>query len=210
MLIFGILGWKKNIIWNFMKVKEYQLSIKNKLSGIFTELEIKNEWATDVRKLELYSPTLDIAIGPFATDNIFIEQYQALQIKYKRFIEGIIDIHNTNLRDTYDQYTARDFATAVSANYNPRCFIAIEIENKVSRKHLVGGAINASALGRFGIFVAYNDEKFRAMKKLEGYFNFLSSVRKNTFNTNNLFILSKEQFSEYLEFYNINSEIIDE
>jgi hypothetical protein len=184
-----------------MKVKEYQSEIAKKLSEIFTGLEIKKEWTADVSQFNLYSPRLDIAIGPFAIAEGMINQYETLQIKYVTFIRGLIDIHNSNLKNIYDDYNIRDMITSQHTNYNPRCFIAIEIENSVSRKHLIGGAINASALGRFGLFIAFNEEKFNAMKKLEGYFNFLSDAKKNTFNTNNLFILSKEQFSDYLDQY---------
>ena len=188
-----------------MRVKEYQAILVNKLSSIFTDLEIKKEWTADVSQYNLYSPRLDIAIGPFAINERMINQYHELQIKHSAFVQGLIDIHNINLTSIYDNYRRRDFDSAQNTNYNPRCFIAIEIENDVSRKHLIGGAINASALGRFGIFIAYNDEKFRAMKKLEGYFNFLSEVKKNTFNTNNLLVLSKEQFSNYIDNYLSNT-----
>jgi hypothetical protein len=188
-----------------MKVKEYQSILKNKLSGVFTELEIKKEWRADVSQFNLYSPRLDIAIGPFAINEGLKDQYDSLQIKYGRFIHGIINMHNSNLKSVYGNYNCRDLFSAQNTNYNPRCFIAIEIENNVSRKHLIGGAINASALSRFGLFIAYNAEKFKAMKKLEGYFNFLSEVKKNTFNTNNLFILYQEQFSDFIDTYLSNT-----
>lgn len=196
--------WLKNnaiVLRKNMKVKDYQSILENKLSRIFTELEIKKEWKADVNQFNLYSPRLDIGIGPFAINERMIEQYDALQIKYSTFIRGLIDIHNNNLIGIYNNYNCRDIFSAQNTNYNPRCFIAIEIENGVSRKHLIGGAINASALGRFGFFIAYNEEKFKAMKKLEGYFNFLSEAKKNTFNTNNLFILNKGQFLDYLDNY---------
>ncbi|WP_339218583.1 hypothetical protein [Paenibacillus sp. FSL W7-1332] len=44
--------------------------------------------------------------------------------------------------------------------------MAIEIEHLVSRKHLMGGAINASALGRFGVVIPWSEEKLRAFIKI--------------------------------------------
>jgi hypothetical protein len=184
-----------------MKVKRYQSIVRNKLIRIFSDLKIEKEWTASINQFNLYSPRLDIAIGPFAVNERLIEEYRVLQNKYDRFLRGLIDVHNSNLREIYNNYTCRVLETVENTNYNPRCFIAIEIENVVSRKHLIGGAINASALGKFGFLIAYNEEKFRAMRKLEGYFNFLSDVEKNTFNTNNLFILNKYQFLNYINQY---------
>ncbi len=181
-----------------MNVKEYQLEILNTLMRIFPDQEIIQEWFAEMNKYNLYSPRLDLAIGPFAKNQRLIEEYDRLQVKHQSFIEGLIRIHNNNLQPFYNEYPNRDYYSATNTNQNARCFIAIEIENSVSRKHLIGGAINASALGRFGLFIAFTEEKFNAMKKLEGYFQFLSKVGKNTFNTNNLLILFKDQFTDYI------------
>ena len=81
-------------------------------------------------------------------------------------------------------------------NENSRCLLAIEIENNVSRKHLLGGAVNAAALGRLGIVVGWTENKVKALVKLQTYWDFLYSVGKNTFNTRNLVILSPQQLSE--------------
>ncbi len=65
----------------------------------------------------------------------------------------------------------------------------------------MGGAVNSSAMGRIGLFVAWNDEKFRAMLRLYGYFNFLKQVGKNTYNTDNLLIFHKDQLYTFLNNY---------
>ena len=45
---------------------------------------------------------------------------------------------------------------------------------------LLGGAVNAAALGRIGIVVAWTSEKLKAFAKLRRYLNFLGIVGKNT------------------------------
>lgn len=85
---------------------------------------------------------------------------------------------------------------ALGANGNARCFLAIEIENKVSRKHLLGGMINAAALGHLGIYVGWSDVMVRAMLRARRYLHFLQSVGKPTMPVGNLLVLSREQAVE--------------
>ncbi len=63
----------------------------------------------------------------------------------------------------------------------------------------MGGAINASVLGRIGIAIGYTEEKHRAFKNLYRYFGFLQSVQKPTFRTNNLLVISKDQMIQVLQ-----------
>lgn len=83
-------------------------------------------------------------------------------------------------------------------NRNARCFIAVEIENQVSRKHLLGGVQNASVLARVGIVVPWTEEKLRATVKLLQYWDFLRYVEKNTFDSNNVLVLTHEQIEHCL------------
>jgi hypothetical protein len=192
-----------------MIVSEYQIILVEKLKKIFIGNDnIKKEWRADIGQFNLYSPRLDLAVGPFAINKSMIDEYELLQNKYRIFIEGIIEIHNLNLSEIYENYNDRNIFQARKTNYNPRCFIGIEIENSSSRKHLLGGAINASALSRFGLLIGYNEDKYNALRKLEGYLNFLTEVKKNTFNTNNLLILRKDQLITYLDNY-ISSNLIN-
>ena len=80
-------------------------------------------------------------------------------------------------------------------NRNSRCFIAIEIENQVSRKHLLGGALNASVLGRIGVAVGWH-EAFQMFLRLRHYILYLKSVGKNTFDASNLLLLKPEQLEQ--------------
>jgi hypothetical protein len=88
-----------------------------------------------------------------------------------------------------------DLDHALALNHNARCFLGIEIENAVSRKHLMGGAINASALGRLGIAVGWTDARVKSFGRLWKYLDFLSRVGKNSFDTSNLLIVSDVQLS---------------
>ena len=92
-----------------------------------------------------------------------------------------------------------EFEAICYFNYNSRCFLGIEIENEVSRKHLMGGAINAAALARFGIVIGWTADKLQALLRLMCYLQFLGEVGKNTFRPYNLWILSPQQFSDSVE-----------
>jgi hypothetical protein len=185
------------------EVKQYQEVIANSLRRIYAE--VKTEWASLADEMNMYCPRVDIAVGPFATNQSFITEYDALMESSRGFINGIIDYHLENLDIHDDGDRARLFDELKSKNQNARCLMAIEIENKVSRKHLMGSAINAAALGRIGIAVAWTSEKLRAFVKLQEYLRFLDSVGKNTFDTTNLLILNSTQFRRAIE-ENIGTE----
>lgn len=127
----------------------------------------------------------------------------------RRFIEKLIEYNQINLGMHDGFVMPATFNTIRNLNHNSRCLIAIEIENKVSRKHLIGGVVNASALGRIGVVIPWSDEKLRAFVKLVGYLQYLKNVDKNTFNTTNLLIVTKEQIQTAIEYVlpEVNSSI---
>lgn len=90
---------------------------------------------------------------------------------------------------------------ALSGNHNARCFLAIEIENKVSRKHLMGGIMNAVALGHLGLAVGWTADKVRAMFRARAYLHFLEAVDKPTLLVRNLLILSREQADQVFSWH---------
>ncbi len=85
-----------------------------------------------------------------------------------------------------------------AANKNARCFMTIEVENRGSKKHALGDLVNASSLGRIGIVIPYNEACYRTFFRLLYYFNFLQSVEKPSYSTQNLLIIKKEQFKDAL------------
>jgi len=180
-------------------VHEYQVRLKQNLSQIFQPEQVKTEWAAMSDEKNLYSPRLDAAIGPFATNRIYIDEYNHLVMQHKQLLSHLFEIHRSNLRDHGQPDNHFDFEYVCMRNQNARYFMAFEIENEVSRKHLMGGAINAAALGRVGLAIAWNPEKLKAFVRMRSYLLFLAEVGKNTFDPSNLLILSKDQTMDAIE-----------
>lgn len=187
-----------------MTVSEYQDLIQAKFENGF-ELETKSEWRSRMNP-NIYAPRLDIAVGPFATEEGTqkTEEHFGLFYQHRDFFKVLSEFHLKNLQIITDQTTperrdeliSRKMYSLEFTNNNGRCFIAIEIENSVSRKHLMGGAINASTLGKVGIAIGFSENKHKAFLNLYRYFEFLFDVGKPTFNTSNLLIISKDQLLE--------------
>jgi hypothetical protein len=179
-------------------VEEFKHQVCSRLSLVYPLVPILPEWTSMQDEIGIYSPRLDIAVGPFATDRQCGDDYDGLMENNKRFINRLIRCHINNVRKYDDKFYSLSFDRLKTKNYNARCFIAIEIENRVTRKHLIGGAVNASALGRIGIMIPWTPDKMRAAIKLRKYLEFLASVGKNTFDTTNLLILDKNQIMRAL------------
>ncbi len=62
----------------------------------------------------------------------------------------------------------------------------------------MGSLINAVSLGRIGIGLAFNDSVLRAFIRVIKYLENLKSVRENFFDTTNVLVITKEQFSTLL------------
>ncbi len=65
----------------------------------------------------------------------------------------------------------------------------------------MGDIVNATALGRSGILIAYDENEkkpkiFRAALRIRQYFQFLRNVQKPTFSVDNLLILSNQQMKD--------------
>lgn len=191
-------------------VAEYQADLRNRLRKIFDSEQIEIEWSSmqEEYNLTLYSPRIDLAVGPFATQQkhglIYNEMLESDQIR--ELIMRLVEFNRFNLEEYGDFVRPFEYDEIIYSNYNARCFMAIEIENNVSRKHLMGGAINASALGRFGVVIPWSNEKLRAFVKLVRYLHYLRYAEKNTFDTSNLLIITREQLDRAIE-ESINSRL---
>jgi len=177
----------------YTNVHEYQNLVTSGLKMIYPSVTVVTEWNSMREESGLYNPRLDIAVGPFATREPCAERYDDLMEISRKFVLSLLDIHLRNIREFDNPSYQLSYFDLKQKNYNARCLLAIEIENRVSRKHLMGGAVNASALGRIGMLVAWTPEKLKAAIKLKRYLEFLGSVGKNTFNTTNLLILDRNQ-----------------
>lgn len=165
-----------------------QTQVYEKLITLFNRADIEPSWYIDkdaddnYNAKGLYRPVLDLAIRPFNTDKNRLDNIMAINDACTRY-QSIIDklIANGNLD--------------IAFNSNPRCFIAIECEDKNSRKHMLGSIINASALGKIGILIGMSDASYRTLIRLREYMRFLSEQKDDVINyPKNSVILSVEEF----------------
>lgn len=182
-----------------IEVVKYQNGLVPIFKRIFSDkIPMQPEWKSLRDHPELYSPTLDFAIGPFAYGDLeYGEVYNKLIEKYDELFINLLAIHNNNIKE-YKYSLPLNFGDIVYFNENARAFIGIEIENTTPRKHILGGIINASALGRVGIMVAWNDKKFQAMLRELNYLYYLIKKKHFSYEPRNLLILHKDQLMDFL------------
>ena len=191
----------------------YQKTLARNLAQQLRRLQLSDaivevEWQTFARSSGIYAPRIDIGIGPFSTTpgQSQRERYIDLCEATMPFLISAVALHNTNiakLRRVADGRAINtDRVLSVEnlkySNANARCFMAIEIENLVSRKHLLGGALNAAVLGHVGVVVAFNPNVLRALVRLLAYWDFLASVSKPIVPTANLIVLDRDQIMQAL------------
>lgn len=180
-------------------VKRYQELAYNSLSKIFGDGNVIKEWnvakdSRDAFTRELYSPRLDIAIGPFNIDgNIEHNQEEIKRTAHNKrsFIETMLH---------YSELPAGNFSEFfANSNLNPRCFLAIEIENSGSSKHMLGNIANVSILGSIGVVIPFNSTKLFLCKRIRKYVTFATNVGKLEGVFKNMLIINKENFLRILE-----------
>ena len=189
----------------------FQEELRLQLAAVYPHpIPIKKEWSslTGNENKGLYSPRIDVAVGPFSIvqGESLGDQYDDLMDKSRNFIECLIHYHRENVLNYqiyYDQIGEApvflDFEQLKYVNFNSRCLLAIEIENKVNRKHLLGGGINACVLGRLGIAVGFSKEMVTAFVKLQAYWYFLERAKKLHISSYNLLILSPDQLLDCIK-----------
>lgn len=186
-----------------MTAKEYQDTMIQLLANKLIDLQVIGEWSAFSGISYQYSPRVDIAVGPFSITpnaNQKVEYDRILnQENTDAFLHKIYDFHVENVGNEWiNEITIPEFEIVTHKNQNARCFLAIEIENSSTKKHIMGSMINAASLGRIGIGIAYNDSVKRTFLRILNYLAFLKRVKKNTYDTTNFLILTKEQFQECL------------
>lgn len=186
-----------------MTAKEYQELTTPLLIDKLVDLEVVDEWSAFRGINYQYSPRVDIAVGPFS-----VRPNRNQTAEYNRilrrdnidlFLKRIYDLHVENIGlEWMNELNVPEFDFLTRKNQNARCFLAIEIENTSTKKHIMGSMINAASLGRIGIGIAFNDSVKRTFLRILNYLAFLKRVEKNTYDTTNFMILTKEQFLELL------------
>ena len=192
-----------------MTTKEYQNSIYPLLQSKLEGLVVETEWIAFRGYQNHYSPRVDIAVGPFSIDSgqNQTEEYNRLvrQDNINSFLRSLYDLHRENIGYEYlNEITVPDFEILLQKNQNARCFLAFEIENENSKKHIMGSLINAASLGRIGIGIAYSAKTLRTFIRILNYLGFLKRVEKNTYDTTNFLIVTKEQMLTLLDNRNNN------
>jgi hypothetical protein len=183
--------------------KEYQNIILSLIQAKLDGLEVNNEWTAFTGYHNHYSPRVDIAVGPFSivagqNQTHCYDQLAATE-NIRLFFRKLYNIHIQNIGlEVNNEIIIPPFEDLIYKNQNARCFLAIEIENENSKKHIMGSLINAASLGRIGIGVAYTDKVMRTFIRIMNYLGFLRRVEKNTYDTTNFLIVSKEQMHEIL------------
>lgn len=145
---------------------------------------------------QIYSPVVDLAVGPFAIQRTYEAEYTQALMKTRGFVESLINKHNKNVVGDIQERVS--FDGILHFNENARCLFCIEIEDTGSRKHLLGDLINASALGRIGVLVARSATLLDAFLRQRVYLRYLKRVGKNTFHPDNSLVILSEQFDECL------------
>lgn len=175
-------------------VKAYQTYVKNSLHRIMNPYEAKEEWnvakdSQDAFTRELYSPRLDVAVGPFNIDGNIERNNKKIRRaanRHQSFIEQLICCSELE-SPSFDIFLRR-------RNKNPRCFLAIEIENSGSSKHMLGDIANVSIIGSIGIVIPFNEKKQSLCERIKRYVRFCSSVGKIDNVFTNVLVISKEDF----------------
>jgi len=175
-------------------VKRYQNRVFDILNGIFGEDNVEKEWnvaknSQDDFTRALYCPRLDLAVGPF---NIHRNTYED-NLRIDRTLDA-----NRNLIERLwraSELRVSTFERFVrNKNGNPRCMLAIEIENSGSSKHMLGNIANVSILGAIGIVIPFNEKKLALCKRIKKYVNFATEVEKIKAVFENVLIVDKADF----------------
>lgn len=177
-----------------MQTKEFTNLLLTKLLQFFPSDSISKEWKIskhsrdDFNSREYYAPRVDIAIGPFNIDRKLKRnnaEFNSLVSKYELLLQKLHKI--SHLGENLEYISFDSFLLAL--NRNPRCFIAIEIENTKDAKRSLGDILNASAMGKIGIVTPLGEDKYKMFVKIKKYFHFLKEAGKLEGNFRNVLVI---------------------
>jgi hypothetical protein len=181
-------------------LRAFQRAVRQALAVRFAPVPVVEEWMAFPRNSGHYGPVLDVAVGPFAYGDLRLGlQYDQLAREHSALLARLWDASVETIQQYDPSGMPSSFDEALAGNPNARCFLAIEIEHRVSRKHLMGGALNASALGRLALLVGWTPDKVAALVRLRRYLGYLSAVGKPSVVVPNLLILSPAQLRAALK-----------
>ena len=163
------------------------------------------------REFRNYSPIIDVTVGPFSetkgvslyaeydklvdfSRDLIGDMLEQFWMNYQEFGNGYFRAEDRRLPDSYKDF----FSGEENTNWNARCFLAIEVEDSGSTKHLLGDMINASISGRVGILIGYNEDKFQTFMRHLEYLAYTVAAGKIRFNSKNILVLTPEQLERAL------------
>ena len=111
----------------YTQIEEYRQLICNELVRIYPAVSVICEWASMRDEIGLYSPRLDIAVGPFATKGTFVQEYNELMNASRNFIIELLNFHLQNVKEFDTQAYNLTFNRLKQKNSNARCLLAVEI-----------------------------------------------------------------------------------
>jgi len=174
--------------------KSFQNKIVVGLKGIFGDDMVEKEWdvakdSQDAWSRKLYCPRIDVAVRPFNTTGNIKRNNRIIDAKieeYRAFIAELVDKAETEV-GSVDNFLS-------NKNENPRCFLAIEIENSGTRKHMLGDIANASIIAAIGIVVPLNKSTLNGFKRIKKYIQFATEVDKIEAIFNNVLVINRDNF----------------
>lgn len=174
-----------------MTTKEYQNKIYKILQSIFDEDLVRKEWDSlqydghgSYNKRITYSPRLDIAVGPFnglADLDLGIDKTEPMK-------------NHPLTKKLYSEAISRWSTLDEAWKPTSRCYLAIEIENSGSSKHIMGDIINVCASGSIGLLVV-NNRNYEKANRIYKYLSRLIDFERLDMNEfKNLIIFKDSEF----------------
>lgn len=181
-----------------MKTDEFTRLLLAKLRTYFPAEAISPEWNVsknsqdDFNNIEYYAPRVDIAIGPFNINRDLENNNENFNSLIRDNIPLLQKLYNiSHLGEQHEYISFDNFLSTL--NPNPRCFIAIEIENTRDAKRSLGDIVNASVMGKVGIVIPLGEEKYKLFYKIKKYFHYLEQVGKLEGNFRNVLIIEGDK-----------------
>lgn len=142
----------------------------------------------------VYSPEVDLAVGPFAVLQSYEEEYDRLAELHAELLEAMLRAFQMNLRHFGSSFRPPSLGGLCSHNLNARCFMAVEIE-KGNRdvKYLMGSMLNAASLGKVGVVVAWDGTRLGDLIRPRETMAMWGAAGKNTLNTGNVLCVTRHQ-----------------
>ena len=183
-----------------LNARGVQRELAERLKRIFGEGMVKVEWhsrscAQDWLKFKsIYAPRPDIAVGPFNTEE-------------RRNTEAIKKAFEDKCEEFFEHLRRYDACRGIrrvnfSLNRNPRCLIAVEIENSNKGKHMLGNIVNASLLGKVGMIVILREEFLEAAIRATKYLRCAHEIGKTELRITNVLVCPWHELRSFLTRWN--------